>query len=285
MKRIEFIPGIDSMRGNLTGSQELKYAKNNNPAFYAPDGKQFARNYGASYIGAKRSSDGLKFFLVKRRSATVINAETLKQMAVFGAAGATIGSMYSQKAGTPFIQANAVYLLAKQKDPTIGSFRQWLSFYVTEMYKSKSENLNVSETTPAGVAVNFQMDNIFFDGVHEQTTGAEISDAIMVKFWKQLATNALYYKVAGVTSPILSHTGETFNSLFESEYNVLKLVAGEAISGSIPVKVPYGTNTYFLTVKDGSGVVGHDHSAIADETVQLNPGDSYYLSPTFITGE
>ena len=54
MKRIEFIAPVESMRGNLSGNQSLEYALNNNPAYDAPDGVQYARNYQPRLAPIKR---------------------------------------------------------------------------------------------------------------------------------------------------------------------------------------------------------------------------------------
>jgi hypothetical protein len=76
MKRIEFVLPVESMRGNLSGEQTLVYAQNNNSAYEAPNGTQYARNYQGRYIGSKVSKSGLKYFNVKTKSATVLNDST-----------------------------------------------------------------------------------------------------------------------------------------------------------------------------------------------------------------
>lgn len=88
MKRIEFVLPVESMRGNLSGEQNLVYAQNNNPAYEAPNGTQYARNYQGRYVGAKISRSGLKYFITKTKSATVLNAETRLTMGTLAAVGA-----------------------------------------------------------------------------------------------------------------------------------------------------------------------------------------------------
>lgn len=84
MKRIEFIAPVEAIRGNMSGKQTLLYAENNNPAFDAPDGVQYARNYKPRYIGHRRAKDGLVYFSVKRKAATKIDATSKITMAALG---------------------------------------------------------------------------------------------------------------------------------------------------------------------------------------------------------
>ena len=84
MKRIEFIAPVEALRGNLSGKQTLVYAQNDNPAFDAPEGRQYARNYKPRYIGYRRLKDGAVYFGVKRKSATKVDAASKITMAALG---------------------------------------------------------------------------------------------------------------------------------------------------------------------------------------------------------
>ena len=84
MKRIEFIAPVEAIRGNMSGKQTLLYAENNNPAFDAPEGVQYARNYTPRYIGHRRAKDGQVYFSVKRKAATKINTTSKITMAALG---------------------------------------------------------------------------------------------------------------------------------------------------------------------------------------------------------
>lgn len=84
MKRIEFIAPVEAMRGNLSGAQNLVYATKNNPAWDAPEGKNYARNYKPRFIGAKRSATGLTYFATKVRSAINNSTKTKVAQAVLG---------------------------------------------------------------------------------------------------------------------------------------------------------------------------------------------------------
>lgn len=84
MKRIEFIAPVEAMRGNLSGSQKLVYAMNNNPAWDAPDGKSYARNYKPRFVGAKRAATGATYFATKVRSAINNSIASKQAQAVLG---------------------------------------------------------------------------------------------------------------------------------------------------------------------------------------------------------
>lgn len=84
MKRIEFIAPVEALRGNMSGKQTLVYALNNNPAYDAPEGLQYARNYKPRYIGYRRAKDGAVYFGVKRKSATMVDAAAKITMAALG---------------------------------------------------------------------------------------------------------------------------------------------------------------------------------------------------------
>lgn len=84
MKRIEFIAPVEALRGNMSGKQTLVYAQNDNPAYDAPEGRQYARNYKPRYIGYRRAKDGAVYFGVKRKSATMVDAASKITMAALG---------------------------------------------------------------------------------------------------------------------------------------------------------------------------------------------------------
>ena len=267
------------MRGNLTGKVALQYAEHNNPAFYAPEGKQFARNYGPSYIGNKRASDGHKYFTVKTKSATKIDAATLLQMAVFGATGAIIGSMYSQKSKTPFINSNAVYVLLKQADPTFGSYRSWLSNLLNEGLRAKTQRISASAQTAAGVTVSFAINNPF--EMPNQTQGAEVAISVLVKFWLQLASDAVKYHVDGANQPLIGRETQPFDVMIATDINILNLETRSEDTETVIGRTVGGSFQY-LNVRDAAGVVGHDYTVLANDQIGLQSGNSYYFGDTYL---
>lgn len=143
MKRIEFIAPVESMRGNLSGRQSLEYAKNNNPAYEAPNGVQYARNYQPRFIGAKRA-DGLKYFSVRTKTATNLKASTRLQMAVLGVTAAiksalqTSGVLASLKAD--FEQLKEAGRLPEGQN----TFNKWFSANIKSMIAYKRAEWRIS---------------------------------------------------------------------------------------------------------------------------------------------
>lgn len=135
MKRIEFIAPVESMRGNLSGNQSLEYAENNNPAYEAPNGVQYARNYQPRFIGAKRGSDGLKYFTVRTKSATNLKASTRRSMAIVGVTAAIRSALMSAHAADYAKMQQAFdYLKAQGRLPEgQNTFKKWFDANVKEM--------------------------------------------------------------------------------------------------------------------------------------------------------
>lgn len=135
MKRIEFIAPVESMRGNLSGNQSLEYAENNNPAYEAPDGVQYARNYQPRFIGAKRGSDGLKYFAVRTKTATNLKPTTRRSMAVLGVTAAIRSALMSAHAADYAKMQQAFdYIKAKGQLPEgQGTFKKWFDANVKSM--------------------------------------------------------------------------------------------------------------------------------------------------------
>lgn len=92
-KRVFMIAPFEAMTGNLSGDQDLQYAENNNPAYEAPNGTQYARNYRTRYVGARRGRDGLVYFQVKQTTATVLTPTTRRTMAILGVTAAIRSAM------------------------------------------------------------------------------------------------------------------------------------------------------------------------------------------------
>lgn len=190
MKRIEFIAPVDSLRGNLSGRQNLVYPTSDNKAYDSPVGsRNYARNYRASFIGAKRASDALKYFAVRTKSAIGMTAKVKKNMALQGGVGAMIAKIISSSTfATQYGFLVATYNAQSFAEPT--SFRKWLSDKLRKMILTHTAQIVIG-AAPKQVTIN----NPWFDGT--QTAGIEVSDEILVKFWTELASNSLYFYVEG----------------------------------------------------------------------------------------
>lgn len=219
MKRIEFIAPVEAIRGNMSGRQDLKYAENDNPAYESPrDQRNYARNYRPSFIGAKVSASGLKYFAVKTKSAVHTTAKAVKAMALQGATGALVGSLLAHKSAQPYITMQALYIAKKTADGLKVSFRKFASDLFREGLLAGVENFVASSGT-ASVSIK----NPWFNA--SMTSGAEVSKDVLVKFWDVLHDNALTFRVDGATG--IGNAGDGFDDLIpNAEMNVLGLSSG-----------------------------------------------------------
>ena len=227
-KRIEFTPGIEAMRGSFSPKQTLLYALNNNPAFDAPVGRQYARNYQANFVGAKRSATGLKYFFTKTKSATLVTAESKLRMAITGAAGAIFADIQRNAS-----VANSIYYRLQYswknyfKSPK--TFRAWCMEYLKSMLSIKSASTNMGYDAQGNIVY---VHNPWHVRQRPQTAYVpHISNETLVKFWLQLAADdngdaATIFTVDGMTG--VSFNGLTFDSETFALINILGLDAIEA---------------------------------------------------------
>ena len=215
MKRIEFLAPVEAMRGNLSGAQNLKYPTQNNKAFESPeDSVNYARNYSTRFIGAKRASDGLKYFAVKTKTATHITARSLMAMALLGAAGAMYAALVRDKASATYAGIYAQWVELQNVGNT-KSFRRYVMDNFRQMLATKSTNVTFAGPRPA-VTVN----NPWV--ASEQTVGVQVINAILVKFWTQLAGNGITFEVDSIKG--IADAGETFSQLINNDSkNILGL--------------------------------------------------------------
>lgn len=180
MKRIEFIAPVESMRGNLSGSQELDYRENNNPAYEAPDGDAHALNYQPRFVGAKRSKDGLKYFSVRTKSTTKLNAKTRMTMALLGVLAA-VKTAVKNDGTARWANLQSIYAYRMEHggdDAGSGiSFDKWLSYWLRRMLQYKQ---NTVVLTAQGLSVTIH--NPYEDDADAQV----ISTKIFVKFFDAL---------------------------------------------------------------------------------------------------
>lgn len=225
-KRIEFIAPVEAMRGNLSGSQTLEYPLNDNPAYDAPAGKHYATNYQPRFIGAKRASDGLKYFAVKTRSAINKTAASTQAMAVLGAGGAIVGAILANKTSALYIAIENLYVETKPKrDGKVISLRAWLSESI--MYGLRNKMQAFSWTgLEQGVPTVITVLNPFVKSEYEADYTVTIANDVLVKFWNALANNPIIFTVTGQTG--VAHTADSFETLAESAYNVLEISVSSA---------------------------------------------------------
>lgn len=215
MKRIEFIAPVEAMRGNLSGAQNLKYPTQNNKAFESPEGSvNYARNYTSRFIGAKRASDGLKFFAVKTKTATHITTRSLQAMALLGGAGAMYAALVRNKASQTYAGIYAQWVELQNIGET-RSFREFVMDAFRRMLVAKSKNVAFTGPRPGAITVNNPW-------IGEQTADVTISREILVKFWAQLSTNGITFEVAGMKG--IAGSEDTFVDVIDDDLkNVLNI--------------------------------------------------------------
>ena len=192
-KRIEFTPGIEAMRGSFSPKQTLQYALHNNPAFEAPVGRQYARNYQANFVGAKRSATGLKYFFTKTKSATLVTPASKLRMAITGG----VGAIYAAILEAETMKTRLEYAWKNYFHST-KTFRAWCFVYLTDMLTRKAKNIQMGHDA--------QGELIYVGNPWNASSGTSyipaISEDVLVKFWLQLGSDSdhhspIYFTVDG----------------------------------------------------------------------------------------
>lgn len=271
MKRIEFVAPVESMRGNLSGNQVLQYAENNNPAYEAPNGTQYARNYATRYVGAKRSATNLKYFAVRTKNAATLNAVTRKNMALTGAVAVIISrTMVVQPSVWTSINNAFNYIKSNNLLPEgVKTLRKWVDLNLRNMLKFYQEDWVFTQAS-----ISFRVTNPY-NVVNDDAPMLTLPRASWVKFAQSLAFNftansksGIYFKVDGLTmfSPFkATQQPSTFAEIKAlANPNMAAQLSGITISGTA---VLYnGLQLYTdagVAVKDTDIVAGVNYTTIA----------------------
>lgn len=217
MKRIEFISPVDAMRGNLSRTKQgLLYADNDNPAWDAPEGKRsYARNYQPIFVGAKVSKSGRKYFSVKTKTAITISPAVKKRMALL-AASSEMGNVIMAHLPLQY-QLQQLYMA---NHPTGWSWKRWIMYYVREGLDQKKAITFPNYEQYSAVRVK----NPYINTLQPSDSvdlNQYFPDELLVKFWPQLATNAVVFEIDGLKA--VAHSGDTFDDIMNRRYNVLNL--------------------------------------------------------------
>lgn len=196
-KRIEFIAPVESIRGNMSGRQDLVYAENDNKAFEAPQGQvNYARNYTPRFVGAKRASDGRKYFSVRTKNGVNLSAKIMKAMALLGGTGAIYAAIVNSDTLRNGVEMVYLYLIDRTKQglsggiPVDTTFRQYVSGVVRRALENKAQVI----TFAGGAAVQpVNINNPWVDG--GTGTAISITQKVFVQFWVQLANGGIYFYI------------------------------------------------------------------------------------------
>lgn len=237
MKRIEFIAPVSAMRGNLSGSQNLKYPTNDNKAYEGPVGEMnYARNYTPRFIGNKRAADGATYFGTKTSFASHLTVKSKHAMAVMGGVGAIISALYRTKTSTTYANLRAQWQALQGVGDT-RTFRKYLTDGLRTMIDGKKASVVFAGPKPPVTIVS----NWNGEGTPTVTIGSNT----LVKFWDELATDGIYFTIDGQKG--IAKDGWDFGEIItETDKNVLSLTT-QTVTGTNYIKyggkfVMYGTD-------------------------------------------
>lgn len=187
MKKLNVAYPFESMQGKLGTKQDLRYAENDNKAYYSPEGKvNYARNYKPVMVAARVARTGLNYFAIKTKAAFKNTAESRLLCALMGATSAIYGWVIKQL--SLLAQLNTQYAFAV-KEGYDGTFRKWVVNGLRDALASKEQTLTI-----VGPTATITIGTNPFSGA---TEAIEIAKNILVKFWKELTSNGITFTVDG----------------------------------------------------------------------------------------
>lgn len=263
-RKVSMLAPFEAMTGNLSGKQTLKYANNNNPAWDAPDGQQYARNYTPRYIGIKRSKTGLVSFSLKTKSATLLDTASRRRMAAMAATRSFFDSTYGWGIPlTKLTQFQQNYQKARESDPSLTQYK----FAYKSIYQALVDlSPNIIIDGPISPTV---VGNPYYKNA---ATPMEVrNEAIWAKFFPQLAPDAIKFTIGSRTG--VAHSGDTFADVVASDYNVCNLTL-VTVSGQEDKAVKRGD----LFVGDASSAEG---VVSVLENSPIDADKKYVLTETF----
>lgn len=229
MKRIEFIAPVEALRGNLSGKQRLLYAENDNPAWEAPDGKHYARNYKPRYIGAKRSANGKTYFVTRTKHA-ITNSQASRLVQ---------GTMPAAAALHQNVMRNLTWIASMRQLYQLSSaytngdsLYKWFSDTAVPAIKRKAVSIIFTEyDQQAGVFRRMRFTNPFVNpsGITEPEdfpTGYD--SAVLDKFWETLSPTGLRFVVEGLQGIFFPNMKwEDLIVSYGGTYNILGATSAE----------------------------------------------------------
>lgn len=231
------IAPFDALTGNISGTRKLKYNDKLNPAWDAPDGQQYAKNYKPRYIGIYRAKTGKTTFSVKEKTATTLNAASRRRMAAMGGTCA----MYNENGWTfPLTVYDRAILLFKElkaRNPEL-TYRKAFFGYLYNGLLNRQEVITIPGMQ--GYIPDIQVGNPWAQS--PAVTPMLVSDdEIFFKFFTQLAPYGSSYTVDGKKA--YYYTGDTWDDIAEN----LKL-------NTIPVAIDASTATHYVIINDHASV-------------------------------
>lgn len=231
MRSIEFIAPVESMRGNLSGRQDLVYNDHDNKAFEAPVGRQYAKNYQPRFIGAKRASDNRKYFAVKTKSATRITDVTKLNMALLGASAVIYNIINRlEQYGTTEQKINIDIIRQEwmsMEGVTYEAGTSWKMFLMERIRVMLSTRSPYAEF---GSTLKTKVLNPYYYGPAptpaSENLVIDLPEYLLIKFWVELAVRSaggapIIFTVNGLKG--IAFSTMTFQQLIDSQINILNI--------------------------------------------------------------
>lgn len=229
-KRVQMIAPFEALRGNVSGKQKLLYAENDNPAYEAPEGINYARNYKPRYVVSMNSKTGNVHFALKRKHATVINDQTRSAM---GSLGATQDLFQHARKDLSVVGPLMAAYNASAEKANGESYYKWFAKTADKAFRNKYGSISFLEVQN-GTTYSVKIDNPFIEG----TIGAPVamSPAIIQKFFTSLCGDTGFEIVVG-GYPVIAFQDMTWAQIAENAQLNVSNVTTVTSSGHTYVKI------------------------------------------------
>lgn len=287
MRRIEFLAPIESMRGNLSGSQRLTYPTQNNSAWDSPsDKRNYSTNYNTRYIGNKRAINGKKFFSVKTKTAVTMSPKMRLQQAVL-----SVGSVMAN-----LIMGDLRTLVALQQLWSISpefaqgwSFKRWISVYTRNGLKTKRHI--VFPTTGSQATIIFVNPYITADAPSQAYSvneffpydliykfAPQLGDANLAKFVVEV--NGIKYEFFNMVGKTWAENRSTATGVLHGKKLQALFVNGQVINGGI--SVPSNAESQVNITVDESLTRYDIYTVVEGEEVAVMPSTEVAADDTYV---
>lgn len=225
MRRIEFLAPVEAMRGNLSGGQKLTYPTQNNSAWDAPsDKRSYATNYNTRYIGSKRSSDGLKFFSVRTKSAVTMSPAMREGMALL-----SMSRIFAVNCKSDLNNLSQLQQLFIDNHREGQTFTAWLQENIRRDLKLKANAITFGAGTSSRIIYANPFAITIPDGANciLPTNGTKLDEQArkVFKFWNPLGPNN------AATIPVNMPDGSTAYMLVKTDASFVTNFGGDIPEG------------------------------------------------------
>lgn len=194
-RSLRMIAPFDVLTGNISGTRKLKYNDKMNPAWDAPDGQQYARNYKPRYVGIYHARTGKTTFSVKEKSATNLNAASRRRMAAMGGTCAMFGENGWRFPLAVLSQAQLLFTELRNRNPEL-TYRKAFFEYLYNGLLNRQDVITIPGMP--GYINDIQVGNPWAESPSVTPMGLS-DDEIFFKFFTQLAPYGKTFTINGKT--------------------------------------------------------------------------------------